>query len=220
MTRLERGPAVSQSLTAGGKVTKDAPIVTQVSRARSGAALDERAAANRTAGRGRGPRLVELRPYTDADLPLSEALELDPEMMRELGGPADPADIARVHPRRIESAAKGEWYFVIVPDSSGPPAGTIGIWESDLIGPPPIHEIGWMVLPEFQGRRIASDALALILSRARSDRRFKRVHAFPAITNAPSNALCRRAGFTLIEETEVKFRNRPLCVNHWEVDVS
>ena len=77
-----------------------------------------------------------------------------------------------------------------------------------------------MVLPEFQGRGIATQALDLILTRARSESGFRRIHAFPGVTNAPSNALCRRAGFTLIEETEVKFRDRPLRVNHWEVDVS
>jgi RimJ/RimL family protein N-acetyltransferase len=162
---------------------------------------------------------VELRPYSDGDLALSEALECDPEMMRELGGPVDPADIPRVHRMRVETVANGGWYFVIVPEPSGPPAGTIGIWESEIIDSP-IHEIGWMVLPAFQGRGIASEALRTILARARSDPRFTRIHAFPGVTNAPSNALCRRAGFVHTEECDVRFRDRPLRVNHWELDVS
>jgi RimJ/RimL family protein N-acetyltransferase len=162
---------------------------------------------------------VELRPYSDEDLALTKALECDPEMMRELGGPADPADIPRVHRMRVETVANGGWYFVIVPEPSGPPAGTIGIWESSLVDAP-IHEIGWMVLPAFQGRGIASEALRTILARARSDPRFTRIHAFPGVTNAPSNALCRRAGFVHTEECDVRFRDRPLRVNHWELDVS
>jgi RimJ/RimL family protein N-acetyltransferase len=162
---------------------------------------------------------VELLPYTDDHLPLTEALELDPEVMRELGGPADPGDLERVHRMRLETVARGEWWFVIVPEASGPAVGTIGIWDSSITGAT-IHEVGWMVLPEFQGRGIASEALGLLIARARSDPRYTSVHAFPGVTNGPSNALCRKFGFTRTEEMEVKFRDRPLRVNHWELDVT
>lgn len=158
-------------------------------------------------------------PYGDEHLALTEALELDPRTMRELGGPADPADLPRVHRTRVELAATGGLYFAIVPEPDGQPAGTIGIWESTLQDPP-VHEVGWMVLPEFQGRGIATEALAALVERARSDRRYDRIHAFPGVSNAPSNALCRRAGFIHVEESEVRFRDRPLRVNHWELDVS
>jgi RimJ/RimL family protein N-acetyltransferase len=162
---------------------------------------------------------VELLPYRDEHLALTEALELDPETMSELGGPADPDDIPRVHKMRIDTVAKGEWYFAILPEPSGPPVGAIGIWQSRIQGEP-IHEVGWMVLPEFQGRGIAKEALRILIDRARADLRYGRIHAFPGVTNAPSNALCRGAGFTHVEETEVRFRDRPLRVNHWELDVS
>jgi RimJ/RimL family protein N-acetyltransferase len=162
---------------------------------------------------------MELLPYTDEHLPLTEALELDPEVMKELGGPADPGGLLRAHRRRVETVAAGDWWFVIVPDESGPPAGTIGVWESTVAGST-LHEVGWMVLPEFQGQGIATEALSLLIARARSDAGYERIHAFPGGTNAPSNALCRRAGFTQTEELEVKFRDRPLRVYHWELDVS
>ena len=162
---------------------------------------------------------MELLPYADEHLALTEALELDPEVMRELGGPADPADLERVHRMRLETVARGEWYFVIVPEPSGPAVGAIGIWDSTFDGSP-VHEVGWMVLPVFQGRGIASGALSLLLERARSEPRFERLHAFPGVTNGPSNALCRKFGFTHTEESRVEFRGRPLRVNHWEVDVS
>lgn len=162
---------------------------------------------------------MELLPYSDEHRALTEALELDPEVMRELGGPADPADLDRVHRMRVDTVARGEWYFVIVPEPSGPPVGAIGIWESTLAGSK-LHEVGWMVLPEFQGRGIASEALGLLIARARSDPRYASIHAFPGASNAPSNALCRKFDFTRVEEMEVKFRDRPLRVSHWELDVA
>jgi RimJ/RimL family protein N-acetyltransferase len=157
---------------------------------------------------------VELLPYSDADLALTEALECDPDVMRELGGPVDPADIPAIHRRRAASAAAGGWWFTIVPDADGPPVGTIGIWETEWQGER-IDETGWMVLPGFHGRGIASQALDLLLTRARAEPRFAAVHAFPGISNGPSNALCRKFGFTLLEEIEGDYRGQALRCNHW-----
>jgi len=162
---------------------------------------------------------VELRLYGEEDLALTEALECDPEVMRELGGPVPREDIPRVHRMRVETAANEGWYFAIIPEPGGPAAGEIGIFGREHDGGT-IDELGWMVLPSFQGRGIATDALGLLLERARAAGRFDRLHAYPGVTNGPSNALCRRFGFELIEEFEVKFRDRPLRVNHWVVDVS
>jgi RimJ/RimL family protein N-acetyltransferase len=162
---------------------------------------------------------VELLPYTDEHKSLTEELELDPEVMKELGGPADPDDLERVHRMRVETVARGDWYFTIVPEPSGPPVGAIGIWESGVAGSK-LDEVGWMVLPAFQGRGMASGALSLLIERARSEPRFELIHAFPGVSNGPSNALCRKFGFVHVEEMEVKFRDRPLRVNHWELDVS
>src|SRR4051794_16003824 len=139
--------------------------------------------------------------------------------MRELGGPADPADLDRVHRMRVETVARGEWYFVIVPEPAGPAVGAIGIWESTLAGSK-LHEVGWMVLPEFQGRGVASEALGMLIARARADPGHTAIHAFPGTSNAPSNALCRKFGFARTEEMDVEFRDRPLRVIHWELDVS
>ncbi|HEY6771063.1 MAG TPA: hypothetical protein VI035_01290 [Solirubrobacterales bacterium] len=46
--------------------------------------------------------------------------------------------------------------------------------------------------------------------------RFDRIHAFPSVTNQPSNALCRRFGFELMEETDFLYRGAQLRVNVWE----
>ncbi len=54
----------------------------------------------------------------------------------------------------------------------------------------------------------------------RADGRFEALHAFPAMTNPASNALCARAGFTAVEDDiEVSYAGRPLVVRHWTLDV-
>jgi RimJ/RimL family protein N-acetyltransferase len=158
-------------------------------------------------------RRVDLIPYDEGDLALTEALECDPDVMRHLGGAVDRADLADVHRRRAE---KEDWYFKIVPEAGSPPAGTIGIWDSEW-GGAPIHEIGWMVLPAFQGRGIATRALELLIRRARAEPRFERIHAFPAVSNAASNGLCRKFGFEVTGEGDFRFRGRTLHCNHWEL---
>jgi RimJ/RimL family protein N-acetyltransferase len=46
------------------------------------------------------------------------------------------------------------------------------------------------------------------------------VHAFPSVSNAPSNAVCRKLGFTLLEECEFEFpRGNFMRCNDWRLDL-
>jgi RimJ/RimL family protein N-acetyltransferase len=160
---------------------------------------------------------VKLRPYEDSDRGLTVALERDAEVMAHLGGPTSEERLAVVHRRRAEITEPDELYFVIEED--GESAGQIGVWRS-AHGGEAIHEVGWIVLPRFQGRGIATAALEELLARVRGVPSVERVHAFPATANAPSNALCRRFGFELIEPLEITHRGQALSCNHWALDVS
>jgi RimJ/RimL family protein N-acetyltransferase len=91
------------------------------------------------------------------------------------------------------------------------------IWSNDEHGEP-LSEMGWMVLPEFQGRGIAKAAARSVLERARGEDRWGMVHAFPAITNGPSNGICRTLGFSLIGQEEVMFAEQTFPTNHWSID--
>jgi RimJ/RimL family protein N-acetyltransferase len=133
--------------------------------------------------------------------------------MRELGGPIARSAIPGMHRRRVDDP----WWLKIVPEPSGPAVGTIGIWDKQLDGGM-IHETGWMVLPQFQGRGFASAALALLIERVRAEPRFPSMHAFPPATNAPSNALCRRFGFTLLTARDFVYAGRTLHCNHWALE--
>jgi RimJ/RimL family protein N-acetyltransferase len=153
---------------------------------------------------------MELMRYEEADFELTEALETDPLVMRELGGPIARSRLPDIHRKRL----RDPWWFKIVPEPGGPPAGAIGIWEKELDGKA-IFETGWMVLPAFQGRGIATAALDLLIARVRRESRFDAMNAFPPVTNSPSNALCRRFGFTLLGERDFVYAGRPLHCNHW-----
>ena len=167
------------------------------------------------------PARVRLVPYTDADLWLTEALETDPTAMAELGGPASLEDVRRIHRRRLELMEKGDaWNFKVVPEGGpgkrgeAPPVGSIIMWRSEWRGTP-VTEAGWMILPAHQGNGYATAALQLLLDRARVDGRWGDIHAFPGVTNAASNALCRKFGFELVEVAEDDYRGHRMRFNHW-----
>lgn len=76
-----------------------------------------------------------------------------------------------------------------------------------------------MILPEFQGRGIASQAVREVLEKVRLERMFGQIHAFPAVTNGPSNKICEKNGFTNLGEREFEFAGRSLRCNHWRIDL-
>ena len=156
---------------------------------------------------------MELAPYTDDDLWLTRALETDPRVMAELGGPWPDEAIPRIHERRLESIAGGTWWFTLVPEAGGRPVGMLGIFGSEHRGHA-ISEAGWSVLPEHQQaiRQRRSRAAARASARRRALGRDPRL---PGATNAASNALCRKFGFELVGQETVDYGGRALRCNHW-----
>jgi RimJ/RimL family protein N-acetyltransferase len=75
-----------------------------------------------------------------------------------------------------------------------------------------------MVLPEHQGRGVGTRAVRMMLGRARDEHRWGLVHATPAVTNGPSNGLCRSVGFRLLGERDIEYSGLPFRVNDWVID--
>lgn len=141
-------------------------------------------------------------------------------MMGELGGPLASDVIGRVLQRQVDLVESGgAWVLKILPDTSDDGAGSVCIWESSFEGEP-IDEIGWMILPEFQGRGLATAAVGAIFDRARLEGRWDVIHAFPGVANGPSNAICRKMGFAQVEEADVEYAERLLRCNHWRMTLS
>jgi RimJ/RimL family protein N-acetyltransferase len=156
-----------------------------------------------------------LRPYTDADRWLTEAIESDPVMMADLGGPLPSDDIAGVHQRRLAGMlADRVWYFVVELAPEDRAVGSICLW-ADAVDGQVRSEAGWAILPEFQGRGLATEALRLLVARAADDGRWGDIHAFPGVSNGASNAVCRKGGFAKVGEATVEYAGRRLLCNHW-----
>jgi RimJ/RimL family protein N-acetyltransferase len=160
---------------------------------------------------------MRLRDVKLADEQLYERLRCDPVMMAELGGPQPREEIPDKVRRDVASVETDEGWISVIETEDGEDAGSICIWQHDDRGET-LSEIGWMVLREFQGRGLGKAATAAILDRAAVDGRWGDVHAFPAVTNAPSNGICRSLGFTLLGTVDDDWDGRIVTENHWVID--
>ena len=161
---------------------------------------------------------VTLEPWGSGDLPLLERLLGDPRMTEHLGGPESPAKL-RERQAKYEHLERGDRMLKIVDVASGAGVGSVGYWMKEWRGGQ-VYEVGWMVVPEFQGRGIAAEATAQLIELARRDGKFRFVHAFPNVENAPSNAICRRLGFELLGACEFEFpKGHPMTCNDWRLDL-
>jgi RimJ/RimL family protein N-acetyltransferase len=162
---------------------------------------------------------MELRLYAESDRGLTLALESDPAVVGHLGGPVDADAAAGVHEKRIASVAAGDLIYTIIPDGRSEPVGVIAIWRSEWDGRP-IHELGAMLLPQHQARGVAGRAFEQLLPLA-LERGVSELHAFPSVTNAPSNAIMRKlGGFRRVEDCDLDYEGRPLRCAHWVRDLT
>ena len=79
--------------------------------------------------------------------------------------------------------------------------------------------MGWFVLPEHQGKGVATDAARLIISQARADPAVRAIHAYPAVSNAASNAIARTIGMQNQGEFDNEGFAGVLRCNDWRIDL-
>lgn len=163
--------------------------------------------------------LIEIKPWTDADLDLLWRLNT-PEIWAHLGGPETDDKVLERHARYLDVGPPGTGrMFTIVLPPERTVAGSIGYWEREWQGEQ-VYETGWNILPEFQGRGIASAAARAVIDAARAERRHRRLHAYPSVDNHASNAICRKAGFTLVGTCEFEFpKGNLMRSNDWRYDL-
>jgi RimJ/RimL family protein N-acetyltransferase len=164
---------------------------------------------------------LQLRDWSDEDLPLLHQTMGDAAMTEHLGGPESADQIARRHERYLALAGSGKGHMlVIVTPAAATGVGTVGYWEKEWQDQL-VWEVGWAVIPAYQRKGIAARATAAAIRRARAEERHRFMHAFPSVTNPASNAICRKLGFTLLGESDFEYPvgNLMRC-NDWRLDLS
>src|SRR5581483_8812256 len=126
---------------------------------------------------------VSIRPYAEGDMWVLEKTLGDPAQMVHLNGPESPERLKKRHQNfvALSSDLSSGCMFTITVGPENEPAGSVGYWETDWEGEKG-WETGWFVLPEFQGKGIATAATEMLISHvARLGRRF--LFAYPSVTN-------------------------------------
>ncbi|MBI1259545.1 MAG: GNAT family N-acetyltransferase [Chloroflexi bacterium] len=163
--------------------------------------------------------LIHLRNWADEDFPLLEKLLGDPAMTEHLGGPETHEQLVNRQQRylKLTDPLTAQTYGILLGSEA---VGWVGYWETEHQGEP-IYEMGWSVLPAFQGQSIASQATLIALGNLRVVAQHRYVHAFPSVENLPSNGVCRKAGFTLIEAFDGEYpKGHFMRCNDWRLDLS
>ncbi|MGW3623921.1 GNAT family N-acetyltransferase [Streptomyces sp. NPDC000880] len=165
--------------------------------------------------------VVRIEPWSEDDFDLLRAANA-PELMDHLGGPETEEQLIKRHQRYVDLSAdrtgKGRMYRIVLP-AGGEAVGTVGFWEQTWDGQQ-VYETGWGVLPAFQGRGIATAGTVAVVEEARAEHKHRYLHAFPSVANGPSNAVCRKVGFSLVGECDFEYPpGKLLRSNDWRLDL-
>lgn len=169
---------------------------------------------------------VRLESWAEDDFWLLRAANTQ-AMTAHLGGSESEEKLLGRHSRYLDRSQPGGVFRVVRADT-GETAGSIAFWEHttgpeglDPVDPLPglagapaprvVWETGWAILPGHQGRGLASDAARAVARRAAEDGRHRELHAYPRSDHAASNAVCRKAGFTLLGTVSTEYPK-----GHWE----
>jgi RimJ/RimL family protein N-acetyltransferase len=161
---------------------------------------------------------VSIRPWSGSDLALLERLMGDPA--RAGTGALD--QIRARHESYLQSGETSRQgpMFAITVGPDGQAVGSIGYWHQICKGEH-LWEVGWSVLPEYQGQGIANRAIQLIAAHARSLGKTRFLHAFPAVDNQAANAICREAEFELLGEVDLDYypAGHNVRRNDWRLEI-
>lgn len=160
-----------------------------------------------------------IEPWAEDDLPLLHRLLGDPAMTEYLGGPEPPEKIEARHGRYLRGELDAKMFRVV--DSAGESVGSVGYWERES-HEGQVWETGWMVLPEHQGKGIATMATRQVIELCRAEQSHQYLYAYPSVDNAASNAICRKLDFELVDTEEFEYPPRSgniMRCNNWRLDL-
>ena len=177
---------------------------------------------------------MKLLPVTLDDLPLYEAMFGNEEYMKELGGIQPAEKIPGILQRQVNCVQSDKgWVFKIIPEpqdwkegdenisQTEIAVGTVCVWTGyDDKRAVEISEMGYGVLPHYQGKGFASKAIRQVIDLARENGRWGVIHAYTNINNKSSIRLCEKVGFELMEECDMEYDGRIMPAKHFIIDTS
>ncbi|MEU8260496.1 GNAT family N-acetyltransferase [Micromonospora sp. NPDC048999] len=162
---------------------------------------------------------VRITRWSSAGLELLRQLNTH-EVRQHTGGPETDEQVVARHGRYLAGPGprSGHMYTVALPD--GETVGSVGYWAREWRGEQ-VYEMGWAILPAYQGRGLATAAVRAVIAEAGADGDRRSAHAYPSVDNPASNAVCRKAGFTLLGETEFEYGpGQMMRSNDWRIDLT
>ncbi len=140
---------------------------------------------------------LSVRPFKLADLAALHALYADPGNLRYWGGAAY-GDIEQTRQAMCWHRAYRPRIYVmwaIEEKKSGRMIGMINYHHRHI--PQNRVDVGWLILPELQGKGLMTEAARALLRHLFDDLGVHKVEALIRSSNKPSQALARRLGFRL-----------------------
>ncbi|PEI90312.1 GNAT family N-acetyltransferase [Bacillus pseudomycoides] len=163
---------------------------------------------------------IRIEPWNNANLTLLRLMNV-PEMLEYLGGPETEEQLLARHERylKISELGTGRMFsIVLLPQLEI--IGSVGYWDS-YWKEENVYEIGWSVLPPFQGRGIATKAVEKAIAHAKMEQKYRFIHAFPAINNPASNAICQKLDFLFISECDFEYPPESVMrCNNWRLEIT
>ena len=145
---------------------------------------------------------LRFRLFREDDFPTYETWCANIEIMRYLGGKT----LNRVEAWRHMACQLGHWallgygYYAVEEKASGRLIGRVGFTNHPGW---PAFELGWTIIPEFQGRGFASEAARMLLPYAFEALDQPHVVSLIHPDNAPSRRVAEKLGETIEGETQV-----------------
>ena len=146
-------------------------------------------------------RLI-LRPYRYEDVSIYAAISADPEVMRYLGGPRDPARTEReMSDSNGDLRRTGAGMVAIERTEDGQFLGGVGLsvvhWYPDDL------QLGWRLAPTFWGQGYATEAARAWLVHGFETLGWDRLTAMADVPNRRSLAVMERLGMRRIHEVDL-----------------
>jgi RimJ/RimL family protein N-acetyltransferase len=145
---------------------------------------------------------LRFRMFRESDFPTYETWTSRMEIMRFLGGKT----YDRIQAWRHLAYQIGHWqmlghgYYAVEEKQSGALIGRVGFTSHPGW---PAFELGWTIIPEYQGRGYATEAARMLLRYALESLGQKRVVSLIHPDNAPSRRVAEKLGQTIDGQTEV-----------------